>query len=307
MKQLASRQEIIDTYDNYKAGKIPKNDYVLFLLDFLENYIKQRINVKHRTMGAEYEDLMQQGRLAVINYADEYDPRRSMPSSYFTTYIDQYMKEILNNGGVPKHYVAAAAKLNKVAREYGFESCTTDPRLTPDTLAVLANMSLMTVLETLKYMKKTVVSLDSTSDNIEVEDSVFKNPVNKLLDQERNEFVKRQISRCTPLELYLLTNLILTEKPKSYRTLVIELKKPEFKELYKDELPETIDQVNLERIVNNIIRRIQHNPNTKKYVPEAVNAYDEVPEFDKQACESDIEKSIMLEVKQETVDLSSLK
>lgn len=290
-KELAKvdQNKIIEVYENYQIGEITKDSYLLFLLDLLENYIKDRIEKKHRTVGAEYEDLMQQGRLAVITMADRYDPHITMPSSFFTDYIDQYMKDILNNEGMTKYYVGTATKLEKVAREYGYTGCT-DPRLTPDTLAVLADTSLMTVLETLKYKQQTIVSLEATSDNMDIEDNVFKNPEKSLIDAERSEFINKQLKKCSPLEQYLLGLTVLAETPKSYRTLVKELKKPEIFALFKSELPPKIEQVFLEQKVNHALRRIKYNPTTKRFA-----SFSEEPVFDviEQATDKDIENAIL--------------
>lgn len=275
---------LINKYEAYHTGTLSRDDYVSYLLDLLENFIKQRIGVKKRFISAEYEDLMQQGRLAVIAKADSYDPHCGMPTSYFTYYIDQYMKEALNNDGMTRYYVGTATKLEKVAKEYGYEGCT-DPRLSPDKLAILADTSLMTVLETIKYKNQSTVSLDEWNGV----SSDFETPENMLILKERDELLSKQFSKCTELEKFLLTNIVMRDKPMSFRALIKNLNTDEMQEKFKDELPKCIDQIYLENKLNCALRQMQRNRSVSDYLPKKKNQWERLIE---QATAEDIENAI---------------
>lgn len=281
-------QRMMDMYDEYMAHTKSKEEYVVALLDLLDGYIKYRIMLKKRTVSAEYEDLMQQGRLAVLEQIDTYNPHQSKPSSFFTQYIDQYTREITRNEGMTNYYSQCSFKLDKVAKQYGYEDFC-DSRLSADTLSILAEVPLMTVLETRKNKETTCISLEATSDNLELESS-FKNPEKALLDAEMSEFLYSQYMKCTELERFLLDNLVLADKPVSYRTLLIQLKTPEMRQKFKKELPLHPDQVFLEQKTNHVLRSIRFNPRLK-----ALNKNDIEPEIDiiEQASVEDIEANIV--------------
>ncbi len=282
-----TQDKIIEKYDALKSGDISREDWALYLCNLLENYIKKLIAVKHRTIGADYQDLIQQGYLAVCEQLDNYDPHLGMPTSYFTEFINQYTKDACDNSGMTKYYVGTATKLEKIAKKYGYDGIT-DPNLSPDTLAVLANTSLMTVLETIKFKSATLVSLEATSENFEME-STFKTPEHAALDKERDEFLRSQFDKLSPLEKYLLLETVLSDEPKSYRAILAALKTPELHARFEDELPNKVEQVYLEQKTNHALRRIRYSPGAKKLFQ-----MEERPiELVEQASTDDIESAIM--------------
>ena len=146
----------------------------------------------------------------------------------------------------------------------------------------------MTVLETRKSKSTTCVSLEATSENLDLESS-FKNPEKAFLDAEMSEFLLSQYMKCSKLEQFLLDNIVLADKPVSDRTLLIRLKTPERMEEFGSELPLHADQVFLEQKTNQALRKIRLNPRLKSLNKDAV------PEVEliEQASVDDIESNIV--------------
>lgn len=247
---------VIAKYENYKQNEVLGwEEWVSYLLDYLENFIKYRIRERHATLGAEFEDLMQQGRMAIIEHAKEFDPRRAQASTYFIRYIDQRIKESTDTKCMNKYYLGIACKLEKVAKDYNYTGLD-DPNLTLHDLQILSGESIKTIKETFDLMNMQLVSFEAVSENIDLP-SLYDNPETSYIKKERSDFLKKEFSKLTPLEQMLVANSI-SNKPLSYKKLVKELSTEEKRIQFEDELPKTIDQKFLEQTVFNALSKIKH-------------------------------------------------
>lgn len=288
------REQIKAKYKSYINGEITRSQWLEYLLDLMENFIKYRIEQKHRLLGAEYDDLMQAGRLAIVRMADKYDPTKAMPSCFFQPYIDEEMKNILDNGPLSTHYVGAATRLDKVAKERGCIDCT-DERLSAKQLHVLTGLSLRTVMETIRLKKCKNVSLEATSENMDLESS-FPTPEKAILDKERNDILREHMEKLTPLERFLVTATILADERVSYRKLISIMRREDVQEEFADELRGVkVEQIWLEQKVQKALRKIKHNPSFKKYVSSDFRRKYDYTVIE-QASESDIEDAIMNDI-----------
>lgn len=224
-------KEVIDAYEKMNAGEITVQDYMMVLLNKLEPYIKSRIAAKHRTVGAEFNDLVSAGQEAVIREALKYNPYQSMPTSFFTVYIDSAMKDEVRGPSITTHYVSMIRMLDKIAKENGYENCI-DPRLSFQTLCILASsiinkekkVSTKTIREALKIKRCEVVSLDTqVGDFVE---SPFDTPEQLLLKKEKTSHLNKMLESLSPLDLYILQSTICRETS-SIRGVVADLNTPE--------------------------------------------------------------------------------
>ena len=278
-----SKEIEIEMYERYKAGKISKDDYTMWMLDLLSNYIKSRIsNMPHKY----YEDLYVAGQSAIIAQIDKYDPHAARPTSYFTSYIDEYTHTELRDqtGLTTQHYETNRQRLKKAAREYGYEGLN-DPNLTPETLHIISGVALKTVCECLIIDGVIVDSLEACSENQDYM-GTYKTPEQAVMEKQSSDFLESQLKKCTPLERFLLEERVMSDEPESFRSLVIMLKQPEWREFFKNELPNGVDQVTLEQKLNHALRRIQQNTSTKKFA--YVNGVDN---FNEQASAYDIDEA----------------
>lgn len=288
VKELIKRS-LTQQYDAYRNNEISRDEYAMYLISHLEHYIEFCINRRHRLLGAEYDDLMQSGRMAIIEKIDDYNPYIATPTSYFTAYINQYTKEtvIKNNTGSTQYYISKVVKLEKVAKANGYTGIT-DPELPPDILSILSGEPLKTVIETIKIKNcQATASLDATSENMDIE-GTYQSPEAVIIKQETDSFLMKQFLKCSPLERFLLIHTVLSEEPYSYCQMVKILKTEEYRERYEEELPKRLDQVFLEQKVNGALRKIRHNPRTAEYV-KAKCPWENIPE---QISKEDMDKAI---------------
>ncbi len=292
-KQIAeqTQDKVIEKYEALRHGEITKGEYMAYMLDMMENFIKSRIQAKHRTVSAEYQDLMQSGRLAVIERCFDYDPYKARPSVFFQIYIDDRMKGILDNPGLTTHYVGAATKLDKVARENGYTDCT-DPRTSAVELQVLSGLSMRTVIETIRLKKIKNVSLEGVSEGTDIATD-FMSPEKMLLKKEQTRILQEYLDRCTPLEQFLIKIKILSDEKISYRKLIHVMRSEEVQQMFPEELKGMkIDQITLEQRVEKALRKIKHNPSFKRYMNDEHSKQNDVS-FIEQAADSDIEEAIL--------------
>lgn len=289
--------ELIALYDGVQLGTVSEEEYFTALIETLENYIKCLISRKHRTVKAEFEDLMQSGKLAIIENARRYDPRYTKPTTFFTCYIDDEQKKCINTHGMKGIYEKEIPRLDKAAKEAGFTDML-DPRLDADTLCILTGMSLNTVIGALDVKKSTVVSLEAVTENCEPESKKYRSPEEAYIENEKCAFIREQFLKLSPFEQYLISKRILGEKECSFLSIFKELKEDdELRESFKDELPKSIDQKYLQQRTNGAIQKL-------KYLPE-MNRFFEIKEDERiidiyeQAEDADVEAAI----KQNLLDL----
>lgn len=289
-KKKYDHEKTIELYDKWKAHEIERSEYLQYLCDVMMNFIKHRIKEKHRTLGAEYEDLLQEGYVAVCAMADTYNPHITKPATYYQQRIDEKTKDACRKADtkMTRYYLTKAYELERAARENGFEGLN-DPLLTADTLSVLSGLPLTTVLEARKYAGYSTVSLEAASDNRDIE-SPFITPERAILEKEKLEFINEQLESLSPLEQYLIKETIMADKPKSLRKILEDLRTPEIKATYECELPKKVEQVFLQQVINHALRRIKRSVKSRQIVemPEA-----DIIDYVEQASEDDVESAII--------------
>lgn len=267
-EKVERREETIKMYDDYCAGKITRDEWILYIIDLLKYFCVYYLNSKHRNYWGEKEDLMQQAYTAIIANIDKYNPRIATPSTFFENYInDDTKKALTSNDTLTSYYLKVVTRLEKRARDNGFDGML-DDRLTADTLAVISETPIKTVIEAIKFKSMTHISYDNFENCVSDSSGnreYSKSPEELLIEKEEHAFIQEQLNKCTSLERFLIENITMKENPVSYRSLVINFKKPEFKAMFDEALPEKIDQVYLEQKHNHALRRIRYSRNTTRY------------------------------------------
>lgn len=338
-----TKEVIIKHYDDYKAGKTTYDDWVLYLIDLLDNYIKYHIRVTYKCQNRDdFEDFQQQGREAIIRKAPEYDPHQAMPTVFFTPQIEANQQKLAVKNGSTAHYTSEIAMLNKIACNAGYDGLK-DPDLTANILITLSGESATTVIRTLDLARMSTASIEATSENLDFE-GTYENPEDIIIKQEASEFAISQWKRLTPLEQFLIRQNILAEPAKgtsvyddddeddeeeetksnkktkrggtsrikkpwlkvnkehmSYCELTIlfnDKDHPEWREMFKDELPKKVKKTALQVIVNKALEKLSQSPETQEYLDyEDDLDYEEI----EQATEDELEKAMM----DNLLDLSS--
>ncbi len=147
---------------------------------------------------------------------ERYDPRRSMPSTFFGTQGDEAMRtRHEDESGPSTYYKEIYSRLNKAAQAAGHESAKT---MNPTTLHYITGISLQTVMNTLSQFHITVSSYNEEGENGENvlatirDNSNDFNPERRIIHAEQNELAVAALKVLTPYELFILTHTYLEEK-----------------------------------------------------------------------------------------------
>ncbi len=220
---LIENRELIELHDKAMASgkKEDKEAYNLALCGKLEHLIKSRIRANgFDYYDGEWEDLMVAGQYGVLKNADNYDPRLSLPSSFFILRIDQALKEEVGSySHLKDHYRNTEIKLKKVAKEYGYEGIF-DPDLTPEKLVKLSGISLTTVLNTLEELSIQTVSYGD--EWVGDKSAGFESPLSAFIKKEESRVIARVFLKLSDYQKFLLKAHIFENK--SFNSISVMLK-----------------------------------------------------------------------------------
>ncbi len=280
-------QKTIDMYEDYKAGRIDFKTYSTYMIDVLENFIKKIISTKHRTVSAEYSDLMHDGYVGIMEQLDKYDPYQSMPTSYFSFYISSATKNSTKNN-MSGHYVAKAYQLDKAMKDLGYTGLSDENA--PDDIAVklssMTGIPLTTIKATIQYYERSTSSWEVQTDNtlVNCQHKDFENP--ELLYQEtaRKQFIMEEFEKLSPLEQLVLWNLEIADKDErmSARALISKFKEEAFRAEYDDELKgRQVDQAVINKIMATAKHKLRHNKKLSRFISDKIDdVYEEIDEQD---------------------------
>ena len=244
---------------------------VLWILDLLEWFSIERINKTGRIYGAEFDELLEAAKEAVIKNYDKYDPDRAKPTSFFLPYIDEYTKaECRFTNPSSPYYINMRTKLNQVAQENGFESMM-DPKLPEDTLAVLSGVALHSIIKCKEYATYTIVHSEAG----ELTDGAsFETPEKIVMTNSNKMDLLESVSDLSQAQKWLIAKIHFEDEPMSYRQIIAMINANEkLKEMVEKECKVT--QVYLQQLYHDAIRRLKgsrkiRDMGYKDKVPEAV-------------------------------------
>lgn len=277
---------IIELYDNWKNSPAESQSdnyekYVIALCDTLENLIKSHIKFYKFTYGqTEYEDLIASGNVAIMEKIASYDPRRSMPSSFFGPKIDELLR-ICNRSGSPlsNHYIAMGKTLKDAAKKAGYSSLF-DPEVTPELLQILTGISLRTIVNTLDQIN---IKIDSIDDDNFVEPTEYtQTPEQICVRDENRKFLNEALNSLTEYERFIFMKACVEverdkkgiEKHMSIRRLCSILSEPDAMEHFH--LPKKPDNNSVAKDIELARRKLAHYAGMKErfsYHPKSSNPY----------------------------------
>ncbi len=259
---LFENRELIMLYDKAKeTGDYSKVKETL--VDKLKYLVAQRIKVNRFDKCAEMEDLMQQGIMEVVNFAEEYDPRQSMPSSYFEIIIDAALKKcVRNDSHMTQHYLNKAILLDKVARKYGYESAS-DPRLTNEKLAQLSGESLVTITRTMEQKGMKFESLGESWTDRSYKSEGFEDPALIVRNADENDRLHKIINATlSDYQLFLIKAVYAEDNRMSYTEISEMLKDENLQKRLGLRSPKSPSDIGGE--IQKALRKIRHDMEFKK-------------------------------------------
>lgn len=176
-----------------------------------------------------FQDMLQCGYIGVMKGMDAYDPSRTMPTTFFKTYIKceitRFITEFLNGSTV--HYATTLGKINK-AKRY-FESLNIEYNDT--TLAEYLGISLVSVKEALAS-QEAAISVNYQDEFAGVADdspyiaknAAFKSPEEELEEQDLIDVLSEAMQKLTNEEREAISMRFgLEGSPMSIRQIANEL------------------------------------------------------------------------------------
>ncbi len=277
-------EELRQLYDSWKKGEVSDSEYCLYLIDNLEFYIKDIIKDKNRTAGAEFEELLQQGKLAIIAEYKKYNPYLTKPTTFFKQYIIQYTGDITDKKAFSKYYSNVRIKLNKIAIENGYTGIQ-DPDLDEIKLSIFSGISITTILEVIELDKITFCNIDNCSE-LSTAKKGLGNPEKEYIEKETTEFLKDRLVNLTPLMMYIIDNMYISEEL-SIRKIVMRLKNSkELQEKYKDEIGnENIDNIFIQSVHGKALKILSQDSYIKSMLSgnkekPVLNMYDDKDDYE---------------------------
>ena len=215
----------------------------------LTGYIHHIIKRQYSTYGKYYDDMVQEGKIGIIEGLERYDPLRSKPSTYFNFYIVHSISKFIDTmvNKTTSHYSSNLSKINKCidrmekeGREWG-----------PSDIAIELGMNMETVIQCLAIQDRKNEMYYESDDVLEQNISEkSKSPEEQYLENERLEALYGAIRELDPLarQIIMLKYGLGCPKPKSYKDISEILNIP-------------IDKV--KKIRHNSIAELKHNQGMK--------------------------------------------
>lgn len=226
-----ANSEVIEMYEQYQDGLITRNDYATYMITLLEDFVKQIVSLRFAGHGrsGDFNDFVQEGCVAIFSKIDEYDPYKTMPTTYFRYVIESVLRvrqTEINGDGISSYYKEMIINLDKVAKEYGYED-SLDPRLTEVRLHILSGVPLSTVSQALERKRRKNVNLETLENSLEHN---YMSPEEQFIKNERTGELNDMVKDLPPLDLYILKRMVIDDDTASAKQVVKELSTPEAKE-----------------------------------------------------------------------------
>lgn len=188
--------------EDYHSGDIARQDYAIeqaiYAMDALVKYIINRHYPTYREK--HYNDMLQTGRMAVVETLGGYTGKCA-PSSYFYTTIRHEIQVFIAEDvhRTTRHYAAMANKIRKA--ELALAQIDGKDYHDDLTISIYTGLPLTTVVETRRQtMAADFVELNP---NVDTEESIqidYGNPATAFLQAERINAVQKAVDRLLPTE-----------------------------------------------------------------------------------------------------------
>lgn len=258
MANAVKNEEIIIVLNGYaQKTREERKKAQTFMIEKLKGFI---IDLANKFVGlAEFDDLYQAGCLAVCAAIETYDPKRTLPTTYFRPYIVGNMQKLCF-GEQSQYYCSVQKKINDACKKFNAALAPNDPNSIQDftlvadeKLANITGLPIATIKEAKRQQRQSVSSLTAVGESIA--DEYNDSPENMLLKKEREEELHDSLKELTPLESYIITKSYLGDKEASIKSIARELNKPEVKIEFS--ISTSVDAVFVEKKRENALKKIR--------------------------------------------------
>lgn len=193
--------EVVAVWKKWKAGKISDNDYCLYLMSKCSGLIKNVIKRYHTNKHCDYEVLMQESYMVILEKFREYDPKYKL-STFFFFPFSTAQRMAADMGPSSAYYEQQKKKLDWAARQLGMEDCL-DERVPCFVLSDMTGINEKTVRSIRSIKTKAVCSFELVKDSIS---EMTASPQELVEKQEDLKQLEKALAGLTEAEKYVLVN-----------------------------------------------------------------------------------------------------
>lgn len=172
-------------------------------LQAMENYIKSLMKKQFPTYVTNYfEDLLQEGYMAVLEGLETYDVKRAKPTTFFRFYIVHNMTEYITRfvNESTAHYQKNNQLIRQVERKYE----KNHKEATDADIAIELGMNIETIKATRKIDGKTLNHIESTDNDFFSNQMEEKSPEEIILESEKRKALADKINSLPEVECVVL-------------------------------------------------------------------------------------------------------
>lgn len=172
-------------------------------LQAMENYIKSLMKKQFPTYVTNYfEDLLQEGYMAVLEGLEAYDVKRAKPTTFFRFYIVHNMTEYITRfvNESTAHYQKNNQLICQVERKYE----KNHKEATDADIAIELGMNIETIKATRKIDGKTLNHIESTDNDFFSNQMEEKSPEEIILESEKRKALADKINSLPEVERVVL-------------------------------------------------------------------------------------------------------
>ena len=172
-------------------------------LQAMENYIKSLMKKQFPTYVTNYfEDLLQEGYMAVLEGLETYDVKRAKPTTFFRFYIVHNMTEYITRfvNESTAHYKKNNQLIRQVERKYE----KNHKEATDADIAIELGMNIETIKATRKIDGKTLNHIESTDNDFFSNQMEEKSPEEIILESEKRKALADKINSLPEVERIVL-------------------------------------------------------------------------------------------------------
>lgn len=172
-------------------------------LQAMENYIKSLMKKQFSTYVTKYfDDLLQEGYMAVLEGLETYDVKRAKPTTFFRFYIVHNMTEYITRfvNESTAHYQKNNQLIRQVERKYEKKH----KEATDADIAIELGMNIETIKATRKIDGKTLNHIESTDNDFFSNQMEEKSPEEIILESEKRKALADKINSLPEVERVVL-------------------------------------------------------------------------------------------------------
>ena len=252
------RKRFIKICEDFNSGDEERHKYAIeCAVDELRSFVHYVIKKKYSTYGKYYEDLVQEGTVGIIKGLEKYNPKKSLPTTFFNLYIIHEMSKYIDTevNKTTSHYSSNLTKINRAIDKFEQNG----KKWNENDIAIETGLNMETVIQCL-HIKEYKNEMHYETDEI-LEANISEHgdsPEQAFVKNERLETLYKAIGTLLPEEITVL----------KYRYGLMGAQTISYKEIAK-EMGVSIEKVRKYR--HDAIKKLRHKASMRSVFKDYIN------------------------------------